>query len=67
MAVIVHDNENIESALKRLYREVMRERILEEARDRQYRIKDSELEREKRREWKKRKKRRRAARRRMKS
>jgi ribosomal protein S21 len=66
MAVIVHDNENIESALKRLYREVMRERILEEARDRQYRITKSELEREKRREWKKRKKRRRAARRRMK-
>jgi ribosomal protein S21 len=67
MAVIVHENENIESALKRLYREVMRERILEEARDRQYRITKAELEREKRREWKKRKKRRRAARRRMKN
>jgi ribosomal protein S21 len=67
MAVIVHDNENIESALKRLYREVMRERVLEEARDRQYYISDADLEREKRREWKKRKKRRRAAKRKRKN
>lgn len=65
MAVIVHANENIESSLKRLYREVMREKILETVRDRQYRIKKSELEADKRREWAKRKRRRRTARRRL--
>ena len=29
MSVIVHYNENIDSALKRLHREVLREKILE--------------------------------------
>ena len=33
MAVIVHANENIDSALKRLHREVMREKILETYRE----------------------------------
>lgn len=61
MAVIVHDNENIESALKRLHREVLREKVLETSRDRQYRIRKSALAREKRREWAKMKRRRRAA------
>lgn len=65
MAVIVHANENIESSLKRLYREVMREKILETVRDRQYRIKKADLAAEKRREWAKRKRRRRTARRRL--
>ncbi len=60
MAVIVHQNEDIDSALRRLYREVVREHILEEYKDRLYRIKDSELEVEKRRLWKKIKRRKRA-------
>jgi ribosomal protein S21 len=66
MAVIVHANENIDSALKRLHREVMREKILETYRDNVYRIKKSDLEIQKRREWAKQKRRRRAAARRAK-
>jgi ribosomal protein S21 len=66
MAVIVHANENIDSALKRLHREVMREKILETYRDKVYRIKKSEKEIEKRREYAKQKRRRRAAARRAK-
>ena len=64
MAVIVHANENIDSALKRLHREVLREKILETFRNKVYRIKKSELEIEKRRAWAKTKRRRRSARRR---
>lgn len=66
MAVIVHANENIDSALKRLHREVMREKILETAREKAYRIKKSDLEIAKRREWAKQKRRRRTASRRAK-
>jgi ribosomal protein S21 len=66
MAVIVHANENIDSALKRLHREVMREKILETYRDKVYRIKKSDLEIQKRREWAKQKRRRRTAARRAK-
>ena len=66
MAVIVHSNENIDSALKRLHREVLREKILETYRNKQYHIKKSDLEIEKRREWAKMKRRRRAAARRAK-
>ena len=66
MAVIVHTNENIDSALKRLHREVMREKILETYRDKVYRIRKSEEKIEKRREWAKQKRRRRAAARRAK-
>ena len=64
MAVIVHANENIDAALKRLHREVLREKILETARNNAYRIKKAELLSEKRREWAKMKRRRRTARRR---
>lgn len=64
MAVIVHANENIDTALKRLHREVLREKVLERSRFKAYRITGTELEREKRREWKKMKRRRRTARRR---
>jgi ribosomal protein S21 len=67
MAVIVHQNENIDAALKRLHREVLREKVLENARDKQYRIKKAELEIDKRRQWRKTKKRRRTARRRQKN
>ena len=64
MAVIVHANENIDMALKRLHREVLREKILDRARFKAYMVHDSVMEREKRREWKKMKRRRRSARRR---
>jgi len=66
MAVIVHANENIDSALKRLHREVMREKILETYREKAFRIKPSSLDIQKRREWAKMKRRRRAATRRAK-
>ena len=66
MSVIVHANENIDSALKRLHREVMREKILETARDKAYRIKKADLKIQKRREWAKQKRRRRTASRRAK-
>jgi len=66
MAVIVHANENIDSALKRLHREVMREKILETYRNKAYRIRKSALAIEKRRIWAKMKRRRRTASRRAK-
>ncbi|MDY0097216.1 MAG: 30S ribosomal protein S21 [Candidatus Dojkabacteria bacterium] len=66
MAVIVHANENIDSALKRLHREVMREKILETYREKVYRVKPSLLKIQKRREWAKMKRRRRSAARRAK-
>lgn len=66
MAVAVHPNENIDSALRRLHREVLREKILETYRNKVYRIRKAELKIEKRREWRKMKRRRRAAVRRMK-
>lgn len=61
MAVIVHANENIDSALKRLHREVLREKILESYRNKVYRIHKSDLKAQKRREWAKMKRRRRSA------
>jgi len=64
VAVVVHGNENIDSALKRLHREVMREKILEEYRDRVYHVGKSEEDIEKKRIWKKMKRRRNAAKRR---
>jgi ribosomal protein S21 len=66
VAVIVHQNENIDSALKRLHREVLREKILELFRNRQYRVKKSDLKIEKKRAWAKTKRRRASARRRVK-
>lgn len=66
MAVIVHANENIDSALKRLHREVIREKILETYREKAFRIKPSMLKIAKRREWAKMKRRRRSAARRAK-
>jgi ribosomal protein S21 len=66
MAVIVHANENIDSALKRLHREVMREKILETYKDKAFRIHKSDLQAQKRREWAKMKRRRRTASRRAK-
>ena len=66
MSVIVHSNENIDSALKRLHREVLREKILETYREKQYRSKEADEKIQKRREWAKMKRRRRAAARRAK-
>jgi ribosomal protein S21 len=66
MAVIVHANENIDSALKRLHREVLREKVLETYRNRVYRVKKADLAIAKRREWAKMKRRRRSAARRAK-
>ena len=66
MSVIVHSNENIDSALKRLHREVLREKILETYRSKQYRVKDADLDIQKRKEWAKMKRRRRSAARRIK-
>jgi ribosomal protein S21 len=61
MSVIVHSNENIDSALKRLHREVLREKILDTYREKQYRTKKADEKIQKRREWAKMKRRRRAA------
>lgn len=61
MAVIVHSNENIDSALKRLHREVLREKTLETYRENQYRTKKADEKIQKRREWAKMKRRRRTA------
>lgn len=66
MSVIVHSNENIDSALKRLHREVLREKILESYRNKQYRTKKADEKIQKRREWAKMKRRRRSAARRAK-
>lgn len=66
MSVIVHPSENIDSALKRLHREVLREKILETLRNKAYRIPKSHEEAEKRRAWAKTKRRRRTASRRAK-
>ena len=66
MAVIVHANVNIDSALKRLHREVMREKILETYREKAFRVKPSVGDIQKRREWAKMKRRRRTAARRAK-
>ena len=61
MAVIVHSNEPIDAALKRLHREVLREKLLETYRNNQYFIPKNADIIEKRREWKKMKRRRRKA------
>jgi len=66
MAVSVHANEPIDSALKRLHREVLREKVLETFRNRRYFVKPSVAGIEKRREWAKQKRRRRTAARRAK-
>ena len=61
MSVIVHSNENIDSALKRLHREVLREKILETFKNKAFRIREADLDIAKRKEWAIRKRRRRTA------
>ncbi len=60
MSIIVHKDEPIDDAIKRLHREAIREDIFEVLNEKRYFIKDSEKRSERRREWKKRKRRRRA-------
>jgi ribosomal protein S21 len=59
MAVIVNPSESIDSALKRLLRESLREGILQTARERMYHVSETKLDREKRRAWRKTKRKRR--------
>ena len=67
MSIIVHRDEPIDDALKRLHREAIRENIFETLTERRYHVKDSEKRSVKKREWKKRKRRRRTAARRKKN
>lgn len=64
--VVLHQNENVDAALRRLHREVLREKIIETAKNKMYRIKKSVLKADKRRGWAKMKRRRREASRRAK-
>jgi ribosomal protein S21 len=66
VAVVVHPNENIDSALKRLHREVLREKILETYRNKVYYVRGAVALADKRREWEKMRRRRRTASRRAK-
>lgn len=63
MSIIVHKNEPIDEALKRLHGEALRENIFEVAMKKRYRVKPTEERCAKRRERKKRKKKRRRAKR----
>jgi ribosomal protein S21 len=66
VAVIVNPSETIDSALKRLHREVLREKILELYREKQYHVKKSLKQTIKKMAWAKTKRRRRSASRRAK-
>lgn len=66
MSIIVHKNEPIDEALKRLHGEAIRENIFEVMNDKRYYIKPNEKRSVGKREWKKRKRRRRTAKRRSK-
>lgn len=66
MSIIVHKNEPIDNALKRLHAEAVRENIFNIVNDKRYHIKKSEKESVIKREYKKRKRRRRTAKRRLK-
>lgn len=65
MSVIVHPGENIDMALKRLQREVIREKILETYKNKVYFVHRSVAKIQKKREWAKMKRRRRSAARRV--
>lgn len=64
MSIIVHKNEPIDEALKRLHGEAIRENIFEVLNKKRYYIKPNEERYEKKREWLKRKRRHRRAKRR---
>jgi ribosomal protein S21 len=63
MSIIVHRDEPVDEALKRLHREALRENIFEVLNAKRYRIRPGEDAAAKRREWRKRKRRLRSARR----
>jgi len=63
MSIIVHKDEIVDEALKRLHGETLRENILEAWNKKRYATKKTEERNELRRKWKKRKKRSRRARR----
>jgi len=67
MSILVHKNEPIDEALKRLHGEAIRENIFIAVNDRRYRIKPTEVRCAIRREWRKRKRKRRRATRRLKN
>lgn len=66
MSIVVHSDEPIENALKRLHREAIRENIFEELKKRRYFIKPTTVRCIQRKKYKKTKKRRRQARRKQK-
>lgn len=57
MSIIVHKNEPIDDALRRLHSEAIRENIFVVMNEKRYYIKESEKRSEVKRAWKKRKKR----------
>ncbi|MBN2015961.1 ribosomal protein S21/MRP21 [Candidatus Dojkabacteria bacterium] len=65
MSIIVHKNEPIDNALKRLHAEAIRENVFNTVNDKRYFTKLAEKRSERKREWKKRKKRSRSAKRKM--
>lgn len=65
MSIIVHKEEPIDEALKRLHREAIRENIFDVLNKKRYRIPATVERCQKKREWKKRKRRSRAAKRKL--
>jgi len=57
MSIIVHKNESIDDALRRLHSEAVRENIFENVNNKRYFIKENEKRSEKKRAWVKRKRR----------
>ncbi len=63
MSIIVHKNEPIDDALRRLHSEAVRENVFETVNNKRYFIKKNEIRSSKKREWMKRKRRSRSAKR----
>lgn len=66
MSIIVHRDEPIDEALKRLHAESIRENIFDVVNKKRYRVKKTEEKHQRKREWKKRKRRARSAKRKQK-
>lgn len=67
MSIIVHKNEPIDDALRRLHSEAVRENVFETVNNKRYFIKKNEIKSSKKREWMKRKRRSRSAKRKKKN
>ena len=65
MSIIVHKNEPIDDALRRLHSEAVRENVFETVNNKRYFIKKNEIKSSKKREWMKRKRRSRSAKRKL--